>query len=645
MFKKKTIKIFFLITVFLCIYQKKVYANFYAESEYKINIDVLSNKEAVVEYDVHLVNQGEGFYIRDYSILSGHTDMMNIEVEENGEPVNFKKEYMNDRVRIRISLNKQLVSKGDDTNLKLKYNTQQLLKGEGLIDKLYIPPVQTEEDTERVNFSVNISEEIGDPSYISLSDDEFENKENFKSISYSQDDLPFGLVMIFGDAQQYEFTYNYELNNDSDERKIFTITLPCDTSYQKANFLNTDPIPNRLFTDKEGNNIVEYIIDAGKKMEVKIGGYIYMNKSEETDQLKTEEISEFLKDTEIWNFNNDEVDEVVDKITREDYSNYENAKFIYDYILANYKYRGSQSSDRIDVREIINSDRDLSCENYADLFVGLSRKAGIPSRLVVGFIDIEGELNNFHYWSEFYDIKRNRWVIVDPCLSDVFLYEQFDEYDLSRIVLGYRGLSDSFPRVINPLKKIQGLEVNNLEIKPSSYKYDIDRQNIEFDYQVGDSDIFFNSFPLTLVIKNNSQNIFRIEDVKFDNFEVNMREEHINGDYLEAVFPGQLAKISIDISNLNDNSVERIENYNVEVTGKYGDNNFFENFQFDVKKPLSFYHILSWFFALLTSVVFLMIFLITYRRLKNISFRKKPKYKYKFRKSKMGCINVPVSLS
>jgi transglutaminase-like putative cysteine protease len=54
---------------------------------------------------------------------------------------------------------------------------------------------------------------------------------------------------------------------------------------------------------------------------------------------------------------------------------------------------------------------------YASLFTALARKAGIPARLVAGYVVDDARSAHPHYWSEFY-IETFGWVPVDPFLGD-----------------------------------------------------------------------------------------------------------------------------------------------------------------------------------------------------------------------------------
>lgn len=62
------------------------------------------------------------------------------------------------------------------------------------------------------------------------------------------------------------------------------------------------------------------------------------------------------------------------------------------------------------------------CQEYAGLFVAMSRANGIPARLVYGWardIGLEGKLGgeNRHVWAEYYDANKG-WIAVDPTFAE-----------------------------------------------------------------------------------------------------------------------------------------------------------------------------------------------------------------------------------
>ena len=104
--------------------------------------------------------------------------------------------------------------------------------------------------------------------------------------------------------------------------------------------------------------------------------------------------------------------------------------------------------------------------------------------------------------------------------------------------------------------------------------------------------------------------------------------------YYEAVFPKQEAHIELDLQNISDFSVEKIENYILKINGFYGENSVDEKFDIQINKPISKYQVFSWMIASLLSIISMTIVLLAYKKL---LYNRKTRYipEQKFKKSKM----------
>jgi hypothetical protein len=90
------------------------------------------------------------------------------------------------------------------------------------------------------------------------------------------------------------------------------------------------------------------------------------------------------------------------------------AKRIYSFILATLTYSPSPRMDPVEALKAKKGD-DFS---YAALTCTLLRAAGIPSRIVAGYLVRDGGLPPLrHFWEEFY-VDTVGWVPLDPLLAD-----------------------------------------------------------------------------------------------------------------------------------------------------------------------------------------------------------------------------------
>ncbi len=644
----RRILIFFMIFFFFVqIFpkQEKVEASLKAQSSYELTVEVVNENEVRLEYDIHLVNMSDNFFIRDYSLISNHTDLINLEVKEKGQPVEFRKEHENDKVRIRINLLQRLVSKGEDTNIEIRYNTNQILHKDGIIHILSLPNIKTEEDLIDAKFQISLPDTFQDPSYISLKDKEFKILEGKKVLNYIQQDAPYGILIIFGDSQQYEFIYSYKLENTDIRDKSYTITLPAESSMQSISYTKAYPEPYRTFSDIDGNNIAEYILESGSTQNIRITGF--SNYHFNPDEIAKNEWEKYLEETDIWTTNLYEVQQIVSKNTHNDYTTYENALFLYDYIISNFNYIESDAYSKIRVSEIDFSNQQLTCESFSDLYITLLRAYEIPARKVIGYSELEDMIDTIHYWVEFLDKDKNVWITADPCIEARLSYTGFDSLDVQRFILAYHGVSDKEPVVIPPFTKLQDINTDHIVIKSTDYDYSNDEtQEVELNYEVGYPDLFFRNIPLKLYITNNSQSIFYLEDLKVNSADVNYMSKHIMNNFNQSVFPGHSDVINLNLTNIKDIFAEKVENYEFEIYAKYGTNELYRQGDFTVNRPFSYMHIISWFISVLFSIIFITLFILLLKKIKRREKKPGIKYKYNFKRSRgRDFLDVPVSLS
>ncbi|MBU0976218.1 MAG: transglutaminase-like domain-containing protein [Patescibacteria group bacterium] len=606
-----------------------------AMSSYVVNINVLESGEVEMTYKISLENQSKKFFIRDYSLISDHSDLFEVNVKENNKQASFTKEHVGDKVRIRVLLKKELIYLGDKVDITIRYKTGQLYKKQGFIQRIYVPTIKSEEDLIEARFNLNFPEVLGNIDYVSLKDADFQMHAGKYKLSYSQKDAPKGLVIHLGDFQQQEFNYKYRIENALDKERIFSITLPPDSYFQNVYFLDISELPLRALTDLDGNNIVEYKLDPHETKEVRISGFLqFRNKSVESE-LSEEATTVYTSEAQAWKFPDGEKKNILEKITRPDYTNYENARFIYDYLVSD-EYSSRVSKKKTGTESLFEYSGDkFSCKETSDQFVAFLRSVGIPSREAVGTAALRENLQDLHWWVEFYDDKQNRWIGVDPCIKILFDYHGFDNLDLERTILAYRGVQGDSPDVIVPFTDYQNNGVDNLEIRSSNYDFEW-QGDVDIGFKVGSPDLLFNNVPLVLSVQNNAKSILHLDSIVVDGKIVKLMPSHREGSLVESVFPGDSASFSVDLSGMPELSLERVENYELKIESTLGERKDSKTFYFDVSRPFSKYHALSWLIACGLAGISLYGFIIMVRKSRKIQILKRPEYKFGYRKSKMS---------
>lgn len=134
-----------------------------------------------------------------------------------------------------------------------------------------------------------------------------------------------------------------------------------------------------------------------------------------------QEINEYLKPTSLTNYNLPEIENVADSIlnmgellTKDVIFHclrYSSKRIQYNNELAMELDKGNSTT--LPVETILNGEKG-TCSEYTNLFLALTRKLGIPSRMAVGYIYMpENNFEGSHAWAECY-ISNYGWLAVDP---------------------------------------------------------------------------------------------------------------------------------------------------------------------------------------------------------------------------------------
>src|SRR5262249_5077307 len=151
------------------------------------------------------------------------------------------------------------------------------------------------------------------------------------------------------------------------------------------------------------------------------------------------------------------VRKLADEVTAGKTAPLEQARAIYDYLLATMKYDktvpgwGNGDTERgCDIRK-------GNCTDFHSLFISLARAKGIPARFVIGFplTAADGHVAGYHCWAEFY-VRGRGWIPVDasdaskssdPAVRDYL----FGHLDPNRVQFTVGRDLNLKPRTVEPL--------------------------------------------------------------------------------------------------------------------------------------------------------------------------------------------------
>jgi transglutaminase-like putative cysteine protease len=173
---------------------------------------------------------------------------------------------------------------------------------------------------------------------------------------------------------------------------------------------------------------------------------------------------------------------VSSKVGDPDGSSYEQARAIYDYVIANMSYDKSGTGwGRGDAIYACNVKKG-NCTDFHSLFIAIVRSRGIPARFTIGFplgAPSVGKIPGYHCWAEFY--AGGQWVPVDA--SEAWKHPQLRQYyfghlDADRVaftmgrdlVLTPRQRGEPVNFLIYPYAEVDGKPLPKEQIK-SQFEY------------------------------------------------------------------------------------------------------------------------------------------------------------------------------
>ena len=173
---------------------------------------------------------------------------------------------------------------------------------------------------------------------------------------------------------------------------------------------------------------------------------------------------------------------VSSKVGDPDGSSYQQARAIYDYVIANMSYdKSGKGWGRGDAIYACNAKKG-NCTDFHSLFIAIARSRGIPARFTIGFpigATSAGQIAGYHCWAEFY--AGGQWIPVDA--SEAWKHPQLRQYyfghlDADRVaftmgrdlVLAPRQTGEPVNFLIYPYVEVDGKPLPKEQIK-SQFEY------------------------------------------------------------------------------------------------------------------------------------------------------------------------------
>jgi len=241
-------------------------------------------------------------------------------------------------------------------------------------------------------------------------------------------------------VREVDFTYHTELTgiNPQAHRVEAWIPLPREDRFQQVSGLKLDsPVRVELVNQPTGGNRVAHLSsEAPPSGSIPVTIRFNVRRVEESAdmgkaQAKTPEptggaFTSYLGPDRLVPIDG-QIKLASAKVGDPEGSSYEQARAIYDYVIANMSYdKSGKGWGRGDAIYACTFKKG-NCTDFHSLFIAIARSRGIPARFTIGFplgAPRAGEILGYHCWAEFY--AGGQWVPVDA--SEAWKHPQLRQY-------------------------------------------------------------------------------------------------------------------------------------------------------------------------------------------------------------------------
>lgn len=447
---RKLLKFIFLFGFIFLFFPHKSLADSNFSTSYNVTYNVQSNADTLVNINATLTNLTDKYYASSYRIDIGFNDIKNIRAFDSNGTILPKVISTSKGSEITLNFNSPVAGLGRKLNFTLSFDTSEVAQNFKNTWDINIPGIANQNDFNFFNVSVTYPGFLGSPTYIKPEITSHPISSSANSLYFTKEDLGgSGISIAFGNFQIYDFNLVYHLQNTNLFPISTEIALPPSTNYQDAMIDSINPKPLNVTMDKDGNWLAKYYIASSKSVIVDVKEKVKVYLNPRAEGLNKNVLADYLKPQPYWQSDNPEIVSLARQL-KTPYA-------IYQYVVKTLHYdfsRVQTQSPRLGAVKALNEPNSAVCLEFTDLFIALSRAAGIPAREIDGY----GYTTNtserplslvediLHAWPEYYDFDRKTWVMVDPTWGNTTGgIDYFNTLDFDHIAFVIKGENNSYP--------------------------------------------------------------------------------------------------------------------------------------------------------------------------------------------------------
>lgn len=416
----------------------------YAKVEYK----VLESGNTAVTHTITITNNSSYDYAKSYILELSNLNPENIRAYEDGNLIPINLDKSDEKYSIKLDFPSPLAGKGKSRTFLITYDDPNLADHNGEVWEVTIPKLQIKYTSYKIVLSVPAS--FGQEALISP--EEVEKKEIQQRYIYvfdGRDLARSGISAIFGKFQVYKLKLGYYLKNNNDKKELLSLAIPPDTSTQKVYYTKITPEPAKIKVDEDGNWLAYFEILPKKSQDVEVEAFaqVFANPVKFLTPYPATLLAN-LKPQEYWETEDPQIKEIATFL--------KTPNAIYDFVTDNLTYnydRVKPEIQRYGAKKALSATNEAICTEFTDLFIALSRSAGIPAREINGYAHSDNSnlqplsliADVLHSWPEYWDETQQNWIPVDPTWESTSNIDYFNKFDLKHIAFVIHGKDSKYP--------------------------------------------------------------------------------------------------------------------------------------------------------------------------------------------------------
>ncbi|MDO8741826.1 MAG: transglutaminase domain-containing protein [Candidatus Roizmanbacteria bacterium] len=421
------------------------------KTDYQVEYNLSQSQDSLssqVDFKIKITNLKSDVYVNKFAISFPNTfSINNLKASDDNGLITPKMTIDEQKTKVELEFSDPAIGKDSVNTFFLNFNQANLFKVNGKVWEVVLPVIENTQD-ESYQVTVNLPEATT-------------NKKI--SIAKPKPDLVSGnkiiwdnpktktIYAVFGDNQVYQTELVYHLKNDQIYPVTTEIAFPPDTIFQKTFIQSISPIPESVYQDEDGNYLGKYFL---KPLENKTITYksfiqIYVQPRDEVVPVVRKAIDQqknyLLTAKKYWQI--DKIDSIKNITQQEEIYN-----FVTNILQYNYKKLNSQNK-RLGANFVLSHPDQAVCLEFTDLFVAITREKGIYSREIEGYgFSLDPKLQPLslssdilHAWPEYYDLKTENWIAVDPTWGNTSGIDYFSSFDLNHVTFAIHGKNPDYP--------------------------------------------------------------------------------------------------------------------------------------------------------------------------------------------------------